>query len=233
MNKNSVCPVCSTSLNTVRHAHLTDLSRLNGNVRNNLLFSSSTLVNVQHHEKVKAIPNFYFSFIIGGKINDVCRNFIQASRQWTSPQNILIAVGINDIWRKSTVKLITDLENLVEVIKMQNNENRVVLSTLLYAPRYCHSSLPRHANLTGSISFVNRFIRKYNKENTELSLDLSKYGLKQPVTQSSPIMFNYNAWREPSVRDMLHLKYDAKVDIAAEIFTIFSQLSTSNDQAKP
>ena len=233
MYKNSVCPVCSTSLNTVRHAHLTDMSKLDGNVRNNLLFGSSTLVNVQHHEKVKAIPNFYFSFIIGGKINDVCKNFIQESRNWTSPQNILISVGINDIWRKSTVELITELENLVEVIKMQNNENRVVLSTLLYAPRYCHSSLPRHANLRGSISFVNRFIGKYNKENTELSLDLSKYGLEQPVTQSSPIKFNYNAWREPSVTDKLHLKYEYKVSIAAEIFTIFSHLSASNGQAKP
>ena len=54
---------------------------------------------------------------------------------------------------------------------------RVVICPLLFAPKFCSNRLPPAENHLSKIIGVNKWIKKYNRKNTGLQINMDKKGI--------------------------------------------------------
>jgi len=153
------CPPCSNKIFSVRHPHITNLSRLRGQKKANILLGSSTLHNVWRCGNFRGVRDFCHDIIIGGRVHDSHYSYSHHSKGWAGPSNVIIACGNNNIpTSDSAGDIIFQLKSLVLSIKRENKHNKVVIASLLYAPKYCDKSLPPSRNMLEKVRSVNKWI---------------------------------------------------------------------------
>ena len=105
---------------------------------------------------------------------------------------MVVACGNNNIpTTDSGQDIIIQLCSLVLSIKRQNKNNKVVLASLLYAPKYCDKSLPASRNMLDKVRTVNEWIKEFNSDETGIQFDLSKYGVMRDPSIGDEILHCY------------------------------------------
>ena len=218
------CDICSNQLFSVRHPHITSLSGLGATEgRASLLLGSSTLHNVWLSHNYRPQVHTYHDCIIGGQVHDCHASFLHQLAGWTGRLDVVLACGVNNVsTRDSACDIIFQLKSLVGSIKFQNPKNNIVISSLLYAPKYCDASLPSSKNMLHKVREVNRWIEQFNMKETGLVLDLGLRGVVGDPMEGSFIVHRYQDWREQVKEKKLHLQQRLKDDIARELGQVFS-----------
>ena len=222
----SECGPCSTEIFSVRHPHITDLHRLRGQRRANILLGSSTLHNIWRSQQFRGVRDFRHDIIIGGRVHDSHYSYLHHTKGWHGPSNVIIACGNNNVNTSDSYRDIAfQLLSLVRTIKRQNPDNRVVIASLLYAPKYCDRSLPASRNMLKKVRSVNRWIEDFNSRETGIQFDLGKYGVIGDPSKGDYVVHEYKEWKEPNVERKLHLTDQVKNEIAYHLVNIFLKLS--------
>ena len=220
------CLRCSTKIFSVRHPHITNLSSLRGQRRANILLGSSTLHNVWKSREFRGVKDFHHDIIIGGRVHDTHYSYNHHTEGWPGHSNIVIACGNNNIPTTDTDEDIKiQLCSLVCTIKRQNDYNKVVIASLLYAPKYCDKSLPASRNMLEKVRSVNKWIEEFNNDETGIQFDIGKYGVNGDPLKGDYIEHSYNDWKEPSIDRKLHLSDHVKNEIASELVDTFKKLN--------
>ena len=71
---------------------------------------------------------------------------------------------------------------------------------------------------------VNEWIREFNRDETGIQFDLSKYGVMRDPSIGDEILHCYKDWREPVIDRKLHLTDRVKSEIADELVRVFQDL---------
>eukprot|EP00090_Calanus_glacialis_P000442 TRINITY_DN10266_c0_g1_i1.p1 TRINITY_DN10266_c0_g1~~TRINITY_DN10266_c0_g1_i1.p1 ORF type:complete len:243 (-),score=77.16 TRINITY_DN10266_c0_g1_i1:102-830(-) len=222
------CAICSNHLFSVCHPHITSLTSYHGRQVGDitsLLLGSSTLHNVWKSHKFK--PKFLTDHdcIIGGQVHDCHASFLHQLVGWSGQLNVVLACGVNNVSTKDSASdIIFQLKSLVASIKYQNAKNKIVIASLLFAPKYCDSRLPRQKNMLHKVREVNSWIEQFNKEESGLMLDLGRRGVEGDPMQGSSVVHKYQDWRENVVERKLHLQQEVKDDIARELVDVFTSM---------
>lgn len=219
------CPPCSNQIFSVCHPHITNLRRLQGDGETNILLGSSTLHNVWRCPGFRGVKQFHHDIIIGGRVHDSHYSYLQHSQGWQGAANVVVACGNNNIPTSDCGQdIILQLLSLVMSIKRQNKNNKVVVASLLYAPKYCDRSLPASRNMLEKVRTVNQWIREFNEDETGIQFDIGKYGVRGDPTRGDQIIHCYKDWREPAVDRKLHLTDQVKNEIADDLVRVFQDL---------
>lgn len=224
------CLTCSNHLFSVCHPHISSVPRLLASAsgrpeRRSLLIGSSTLHNVWKSASFR--PQFATDYdcIIGGQIHDCHASFLNQLAGWSGQLDVVLACGVNNVSiRDSAFDIIFQLRSVVGSIKSQNVKNKVVISSLLFAPKYCDVSLSWEKNMVNKVREVNRWIKQFNKKETGLALDLGVRGVVGDPMTGSSIKFRYLDWKEDVVQKKLHLKQALKDDIAKQLVQVFTDM---------
>ena len=126
----------------------------------------------------------------------------------------------NDSFSSITMQL----ESLIRSLLRQNPRHRIVIATLLYAPKYCDPGLPRDRNMTEKVRSVNKWIMNINKIMTGLQFDISKYGVLGDPQTGPVVRHNHSHWREPQVNRKLHLVDSVKQEVARELMNLYREM---------
>ena len=102
--------------------------------------------------------------------------------------------------------------------------NRVVLGTVLYAPKYTASTLPPWSNMTEKVREVNRWIGSFNEGATGLHLKIHQNGVYGDPDVGGSVEHKLEEWNEPYNRTKLHLNYHAKGRIAKQLVQVFEEI---------
>jgi len=221
------CGICSNHLFSVCHPHITNIGSLKGKKENitSILIGSSTLHNVWKSKEFR--PNFptYHDCIIGAQIHDCHASFLYQLGSWSGQLNVVLACGVNNVSTMDSAKdIIFQLKSFASSIKNLNSRNQIVIGSLLFAPKYCDTSLPLHRNMLVKVREVNSWIEEFNKEETGIMLDLGKRGVVGDPMQGNSIMHNYRDWREAMIEKKLHLSQNIKDDISRELVKVFTDM---------
>jgi len=240
------CALCSHDLFAVCHPHISSLddisrtpttpsfhcqvcrtshSKREAGGRRRVVLGSSTLHNLWKCEAYQ--PDFHIDFdcIIGGQIHDVHSSFLTQYSGVEENLDIVLACGVNNIPTSDTAEAIVfQFNSFVQSIKAHRRTNRIVISSLLYAPKYCNTNLPPGSNMLEKVRKVNKWIKEYNMDATGLQLDLSTCGVEGDPTVGNEIFHRWDDWREPSRGKKLHLAQDVKERVAGELISVFTSL---------
>jgi len=173
------------------------------------------------------VANFYYDIIIGGKIHDSHYSYLANTETWQGCGNIVIACGNNNadsVYNDSYYNITRQLESLFMSLKRQNKKHNIVISSLLYAPKYCDSSLPTNKNMLDKVRKVNKWIFEFNRTQTGYQLDLGQFGVIGDPLVGDKIKYRYNDWREPDIRRKLHLVDSVKNNIAKDLVKLYRKL---------
>jgi len=201
-----------------------------------VVLGSSTLAHLWKTEGYQNGFHIDFDCIIGGQIHDIHLSYNRQYRDVAKPMDIILACGMNNIpsGRDSSKNIVLQLKSLLKSIKRHtknhdlNTENRVVICPLLFAPKFCSNRLPPAENHLSKIIGVNKWIKKYNRKNTGLQINMDKKGVQEvPNGVNDPIEHVYEDWNEPEWTRMLHLSTEAKSSIATEVITVFEKLDNT------
>ena len=185
--ENYSCTIC-------RHEHAKEEKQ----GRRKVVIGSSTLHNIWAEASYKPGYHIDFDCIIGGQIHDVHASFLQQYMDITEPMDIVIGCCHDNVPTPDTASdIIFAFRSLVKTIQEQNRDNRVVIASLLFAPKYCDVGIPPSRNMLEKVaklivwgagfhvkvsSFkvraVNRWIAEFNQEVTGVQLDLGIYGIE-------------------------------------------------------
>jgi len=243
------CSICSNQLFEVCHPHISTQqieSRFQtenyycpickkqhpkqSEGRRSLVLGSSTLHNIWKVSEYK--PNFHVDFdcIIGGKIHDVHASFLYQYAKIKEPMDVLLACGVNNIpSTDSAHDIIFQFKSLVKSI-LQHSEDqghvkpsRVVIASLLYAPKYCDARLNPQLNMIDKVRTVNKWIQEYNEKATGKQLDLHLHGVAGDPSIGD-IKHRYEEWREPQWERKLHFTQEVKGTVAKDLIKVFTDL---------
>ena len=221
------CVTCSNRLFSCQHPHITNLSTIRNN-HSNILIGSSTLHNIWRSKYfIRKVDNFHYDTIIGGKIHDSHYSYLVNTEHWSGDANIVIAVGNNNAdsaYGDSYSSIVAQLQSFVCSLLRQNPRHKVVIASLLYAPKYCDHSLPRHRNMLDKVRRVNRWISKFNKKQTGLQFDIGQYGVDGDPMAGDMIEYRYDDWKEPSTSHKLHLIPSVKDEIAKDLVKLYRSM---------
>jgi len=209
---NYFCPIC----------HKQHPKQVAG--RRSMVLGSSTLHNVWKVPSYK--PDFHVDFdcIIGGRIHDVHASFLDQYTKFTEPLDIVLACGVNNIPTDDTAKdIIFQFKSFVKSIKEHNDKSRVIVATLLYAPKYCDNRLSNNNNMVEKVREVNKWIEDYNQQETGKHLKLHLHGVEGDPSVGN-LIHKYNDWREPQWDRKLHFSQDVKSLIARDLVKLFNEL---------
>ena len=79
--------------------------------------------------------------------------------------DIVLACGVNNIPTDDTAKdIIFQFKSFVKSIKEHNDKSRLIVATLLYAPKYCDNRLSNNNNMVEKVREVNKWIEDYNQQ---------------------------------------------------------------------
>ena len=138
------CPICSNHLFSVCHPHITNITSLqlkkSSSIKEDnitsILLGSSTLHNVWKSTEYKPKFTTYHDCIIGGQVHDCHASFLQQLSSWSGQLNVVLACGVNNVsTRDSASDIIFQLKSFALSIKDLNSRNRVVIGSLLFAPK--------------------------------------------------------------------------------------------------
>ena len=251
-NKNTEeCRICSNALFHICHPHIsTHLLEYSLNTqkyfcsickkqhpkhkegRQNLVLGSSTLHNIWKVSEYR--PKFHIDFdcIIGGKINDVHASFIYQFTKMKEPLDVIIACGANNIPTSDSAQdIIFQFKLLVKAILQHSHDlghaqpSRVIISSLLYAPKYCDSRLNPKDNKVEKVRLVNKWIQEYNKDATGKQLNLHLHGVIGNPDYGQ-ITHRYEDFRELNWQKKLHCSQRVKGKIAVDLMKLFSDLKS-------
>ena len=116
--------------------------------RRKVVIGSSTLHNIWAEAAYN--PGFHIDFdcIIGGQIHDVHASFLQQYMDITEPMDIVIGCCHDNVPTPDTASdIIFAFRSLVKTIQEQNRDNRIVIASLLFAPKYCDVGIPPSRNM--------------------------------------------------------------------------------------
>jgi len=238
------CAICSNDLFSVCHPHIStaaerekeaesetfscSICRKNHEKkekgRRKIVLGNSTLHNLWKESTYE--PGFHIDFdcIIGGQIHDVHAAFLHQYALDTEAMDIIIACGVDNVpTTESASTIIFQLRSLVKTIEEHNRDNRVVIATMLYAPKYCDLGVPPSRNMLAKVREINSWILEYNCEATGLQLDLSLHGVEGDPSQGE-VKHRYQDWREPSIDRKLHFAPAVKAKIATQLIGVFNGL---------
>jgi len=226
------CNICSNHLFSVCHPHISNITSLkNFTPRNkednitSILLGSSTLHNVWKSREYNPKFPTYHDCIIGGQIHDCHASFLQQLCSWSGQLHVVLACGVNNVSTRDSAKdIIFQLKSFVSSIEDLNPRNKIVISSLLFAPKYCDIGLPPHKNMMNKVREVNNWIEEFNMEETGIMLDLGKRGVLGNPMQGISVEHHYRDWREGMVEKKLHLTQNIKDEIAGELVKVFSDM---------
>lgn len=222
------CNICSNHLFSVCHPHITSLSGVLKNLTDeplNILLGSSTLHNIWKCPTFKTRFRTDYDCIIGGQIHDCHASFLCQIGQWSGPLNVVLACGVNNIpTGDSALDIIFQFKSLISTIKNLNVKNKVVVAQILFAPKFCDSSLQSNRNMLHKIREVNKWIKEFNHEETGLHLEIGKYGVIGDPMKGRKVQHNYLEWNEKIVARKLHLVPEVKNKIAPDLVSVFRRM---------
>merc|ERR1711997_90983 len=102
--------------------------------------------------------------------------------------------------------------------------NRIIISQMLYAPKYCDNRLAPEANMLQKVIEVNRWIHKFNRDNTGLKINLDGIGVLQIPNGLCGVQHDYEKWSEPAWEDKINLTQEAKAKLSKELLEVFETL---------
>jgi len=240
------CNICSNELFSVCHPHISSIaerSKDDGEEdsyscticrssharhesgRRKVVIGSSTLHNIWAEAAYKPGYHIDFDCIIGGQIHDVHASFLQQYMDVTEPMDIVIGCCHDNVPTPDTASdIIFAFRSLVKTIQEQNRDNRVVIASLLFAPKYCDVGIPPSRNMLEKVRTVNRWIADFNREATGVQLDLGVYGIEgDPMV--GEVKHRYTDWREPSIDRKLHFSAQVKAKIASQLVDVYAKLA--------
>jgi len=241
------CNICSNELFSVCHPHISSIAERakdesaeesytcticrsdhlkdEQKVRRRVMIGSSTLHNIWAEAAYNPGYHIDFDCIIGGQIHDVHASFLQQYMDITEPMDIVIACCHDNVSTPDTASdIIFAFRSLVKTIQEQNRDNRVVIASLLFAPKYCDVGIPPSRNMLEKVRVVNRWIADFNREATGVQLDLGVYGVEgDPMV--GEVKHRYTDWREPSIDRKLHFSAAVKAKIASQLVGVYESLA--------
>jgi len=238
------CQICSNHLFSVCHPHISTAIERRKSVeeesyfcnicaathslkekgRRRIVLGASTLHNVWKENTYTPGYHVDFDCIIGGEIHDVHESFLNQYSEEKEAMDIILACGVNNVPTVETAQtIIFQLRSLIKSIEEQNRDNRAVVATLVYAPKYCDVGVPPSRNMLEKVREVNRWILEYNKEATGVQFDLGKHGVEGEPGEGE-VKHLYGDWREPSIDRKLHFAAAIKQKIATQIIAVFEDL---------
>lgn len=217
------CPICKC-----KHVD----PKMNLEARQKIVLGSSTLAHLWQVKGYKSPFHIDFDCIIGGQIHDVHLSFIRQYKDITSPLDIILACGMNNVPTDDTSdEIVFQFESFLRSISEHSeihgheNPNKVVICPLLYAPKFCDAKLNQSQNHLPKILRVNQWIKEFNKMNTGLSVELDAIGVKRiPESPGEKVEHIYDQWNEREWNRMLHLNPESKSKVADQLINVFSTL---------
>ena len=189
-----------------------------------ILIGSSTLSHLWKTPTFKPSNPMDFDCLIGGKVSDVRIMFLRTYSDCEIPLNVIVCCGVNDVPVHSSDETIQELKKLAQAIMEHNENNKIVLSTILFPPKFCDRGRPDYINHIHRIKKINSWIKSFNAEKTGLTLDMSKYGISKNFSVNDRIQFVYEDWKEEEIHKKLHLSYNVKKKVAVEVTEICNAL---------
>ena len=175
-----------------------------------VVLSDSLLSHLWTHEEIKLFQVPTFHVLIGGKVGELAKIVRNIGDE---VENIIVAAGINNVSSQSSKEIIDEMTKLTKLLYKQN----LVICSLPYPPKFCEKNGMLEQNMIDKITCVNKFIKSYNMNNCQVSVDLHKYG-SEFVNQK--LKFKYNEWKEVEKWKKLHFSWQVKKKIAVEISKI-------------
>jgi hypothetical protein len=238
------CTICSNHLFSVCHPHISSVAerraaegetysccvcrtthaKEEAAANRRVTLCSSSLHNIWKESNFN--PGFHIDFdcIIGGQIHDIHATFLNQYWTETQPMDVVLACGIDNVpTDDSAADIIFSFKSLVKSIQEQNRDNRLVIATLLYAPKYCDVGVPPSRNMLEKVREVNRWIGDYNRGATGQQLDLGSHGVDGDPAEGV-VVHRYSDWREPSIDRKLHFAAGVKATIATQLVEVFKGL---------
>jgi len=245
------CRICSDDVFEVRHPHISsqqmssrqnrDKYRCNmckivhtnpvkASGRMRVVLGSSTLHNIWQTQDFRPAAHIDFDTIIGGRIHDVHASFLNQYESLTNPMDVLLACGVNNIPTCDSAELIImQFKSFVATIKQHSTThnhrepNRVVISSIHFAPKYADPNLHPKANMTEKVRRVNAWIKEFNSGETGEHLNLHLHGVRGDP-QVDPVQYKFDEWNENDRRRMLHFAPFVKSRIAKDMLSVFNRL---------
>ena len=193
--------------------------------RKTIVVTSSTLCHLWRLQTFNPADHVNFDCVIGGKVSDVHKMFMDVYGAYQSPLNVIICAGLNNIPVHTAEETIKQMKAFIQSIHHLNEENSSVFSTLPYAPKFCDESMPNNEIMIEKLAKINKWITNYNMENTGLTLDLSKWGV--------PIKLKYDEWKEDEIRKKLHLSLFVKKTVAVDLTNLCNALQSKPNRESP
>ena len=193
--------------------------------RKTIVVTSSTLCHLWRLQTFNPAVHVNFDCVIGGKVSDVHKMFMDVYGAYQSPLNVIICAGLNNIPVHTAEETIKQMQSFAHSIHHLNEENSSVFSTLPYAPKFCDESMPNNEIMIQKVGKINKWITNYNMENTGLTLDLSKWGV--------PIKLKYDDWKEDEIRKKLHLSVLVKKTVAVDLTILCNTLQSNPHRKSP
>lgn len=219
------CQICQTK-------HIDP--KLDQERRQRIVLGSSTLAHLWKSNGFNSQSHIDFDCIIGGQIHDVHLSFIRQYMDVSSPLDIVLACGMNNVPTTDTPDdVILQFESFLMSIRnhseryQHTNPNRVVICPLLFAPKFCDAKLSQNENHLSKILCINKWIKDFNENTTGLHLELDKCGVKNvPKSSDETVEHLYDDWNEPQWNRMLHLSSESKSKVAQQLIQVFTNLDS-------
>jgi hypothetical protein len=198
-----------------------------------IVIGSSTLSHLWRAPTFKPLSPVDFECIIGGRVTDVHKMFLATYGDYESPLNVIVCCGVNNIPIDSSEEIIKQFKRLAQAIIEHNENNKIVLSSILFAPKFCERGTSDYLNHIERTRRVNSWIKSFNTKETELILDLSKFGIKGNSSNTNGIQFVYEDWKEDEIHKKLHLSYVVKKKVAVEVTELCNVLQNKKKTKIP
>ena len=189
-----------------------------------ILIGSSTLSHLWRAPDFKPSSPINFDCVIGGRVSDIRKMFLMTYKDYESPLNVIVCCGVNDIAVQCSEETILQLKTLAQTIMENNTRNKIVISTILFAPKFCYRGSPDYLIHIRRTRHINNWINSFNAGETGLNLDMSKFGISESSSIDGGIRFAYEDWKEDEVNKKLHLSYAVKKKVAVEVTELCNAL---------
>lgn len=251
------CKICSENVFEVCHPHIStrqsllDKANHNGDSwclicrqkhpvkqeeRMKVVLGSSTLAHLWKTRTFSSNLKCHIDFdcIIGGQIHDVHGSFLDQYYDMSTPLDIVLACGVNNILTQDSVQtIVRSYQSFIKDIQRHGAKysvtNRVVICPILYAPKYCDDRLAPAQNYLEKVFGVNQWIHRFNQSESGITMNLDQQGvISVPDGPSGGVRHDYSKWREPNWQRMLHMGREAQESAAKQLLEVFDILESSS-----
>ena len=273
--RDSVCSMCSDSGHTVRHHHFSSSAVRRQALSNKcetymcpvcnfvesvailptqtrrIVIADSTLYGVWDHTIPLKMLHFDIDSIVGGRIRDMTRAWIQNYMHMPNRMEIVVVAGINNIGGGEKAEDILDeIREFKEMVKQHSikwghkKPSFISFCTIPYAPKYCSLQVPENpvtqgvAEWTPPPHFENRYeeVKKTNdmviqmqRQDNIKMIRLDYHGVKFLAGGKLQHKFDTkpggtSIWREKEVFKKLHFTVENKMKVLQYICKFYAAL---------